>query len=40
MTPHGKVAVILVVWLALLILWIALGWPLGPDALLTLAPAR
>jgi aminobenzoyl-glutamate transport protein len=30
----------LVVWLALLILWIALGWPLGPDALLTLAPAR
>jgi aminobenzoyl-glutamate transport protein len=30
----------LVVWLALLILWIALGWPLGPDVALMLAPAR
>jgi aminobenzoyl-glutamate transport protein len=38
MLPYS--AAFLVVWLALLILWIALGWPLGPDALLTLAPAR
>jgi len=38
MLPYS--AAFLVVWLALLILWIALGWPLGPDALLTLAPVR